>query len=777
MSFLSNVSILKEVILCIYNVIIKLELNLSAVFIFRVFIHSFLHSICGIQHLERAGNKLTLFDSLYFCIVTFSTVGFGDVTPKIWPSKLLVVIMICVALVVLPIQFEQLAYLWMERQKSGGNYSRHRAQTEKHVVLCVSSLKIDLLMDFLNEFYAHPRLQDYYVVILCPTEMDAQVRRVLQIPMWSQRVIYLQGSALKDQDLLRAKMDDAEACFILSSRCEVDRTAADHQTILRAWAVKDFAPNCPLYVQILKPENKFHIKFADHVVCEEEFKYAMLALNCICPATSTLITLLVHTSRGQESQQSSEQWQKMYGRCSGNEVFHINLEESTFFAEYEGKSFTYASFHAHKKFGVCLIGVRKEDNKNILLNPGPRYIMSSTDICFYINITKEENSAFKKQEKHRKRHESKLSYHGASRLPVHSIIASMGTVAIDLQDTGCRTSSGPTLALPSEGGKEGRRPSIAPVLEVADSSSLQACDLLSDQSEDETTPSDDEVSAGLEYAKGYPPYSPYIGSSPTFCHLLHEKVPFCCLRLDKGCQHNYYEDAKAYGFKNKLIIVAAETAGNGLYNFIVPLRAYYRPKKELNPIVLLLDNPLDDLLRCGVTFAANMVVVDKESTMSAEEDYMADAKTIVNVQTLFRLFSSLSIITELTHPANMRFMQFRAKDCYSLALSKLEKVSKEAPRSKILLLDSNFGYLLNLVNSRTNLFFRDGDLTDLPLQSRKLSVLFSLSHRPNSELLHEIKTNAIMTPVFETDFFIPVTPHPLLASNLDILPISSCHMS
>ncbi|KAM9620840.1 potassium channel subfamily T member 2 isoform 6-T9 [Morphnus guianensis] len=566
--------------------------------------------ICGIQHLERAGNRLTLFDSLYFCIVTFSTVGFGDVTPKIWPSKLLVVIMICVALVVLPIQFEQLAYLWMERQKSGGNYSRHRAQTEKHVVLCVSSLKIDLLMDFLNEFYAHPRLQDYYVVILCPTEMDAQVRRVLQIPMWSQRVIYLQGSALKDQDLLRAKMGDAEACFILSSRCEVDRTAADHQTILRAWAVKDFAPNCPLYVQILKPENKFHIKFADHVVCEEEFKYAMLALNCICPATSTLITLLVHTSRGQtapweafrqltgtkqtlnrESQQSPEQWQKMYDRCSGNEVYHINLEESTFFAEYEGKSFTYASFHAHKKFGVCLIGVRKEDSKNILLNPGPRYIMSSTDICFYINITKEENSAFKKQEKHKKKKESKLSYHGASRLPVHSIIASMGTVAIDLQDTGCRTSSRPTLALPSEGGKEGRRPSIAPVLEVADSSSLQTCDLLSDQSEDETTPSDDEVSAGLEYAKGYPPYSPYIGSSPTFCHLLHEKVPFCCLRLDKGCQHNYYEDAKAYGFKNKLIIVAAETAGNGLYNFIVPLRAYYRPKKELNPIVLLLDNP------------------------------------------------------------------------------------------------------------------------------------------------------------------------------------------
>ncbi|TRY95023.1 hypothetical protein DNTS_004670, partial [Danionella cerebrum] len=651
---------------------------------------------CGIQHLERAGKKsLSLFNALYFCIVTFSTVGFGDVTPQIWPSQLLVVVMICVALVVLPLQFEELIYLWMERQKSGGNYSRHRAQTERHVVLCVSTLKIDLLMDFLNEFYAHPHTQDYYVVILCPCEVDVQVRRILQIPLWSQRVIYLQGSALKNQDLLRAKMDDAEACFILSSRNEADRMAADHQTILRAWAVKDFAPNCPLYVQILKPENKFHVKFADHVVCEEEFKYAMLALNCLCPATSTLITLLVHTSRGQEGQQSPEQWQRMYGRCSGNEVYHIRLADSMFFREYNSKSFTYAAFHAHKKYGVCMIGVKREENKSILLNPGPRHIMSTSDTCYYINITKEENSAFifRQEEDQGKGRSNWDILNSPSGLPVHSIIASMGTVAMDFQNTSPSV-HGIKLAPPTLNGQESRRPSIAPVLEIADSASLLPCDLLSDQSEDEAGLSDDDVMAN-EFVKGYPPNSPYIGSSPTLCHLLPQKAPFCCLRLDQSCQHVSFEDAKAYGFKNKLIIVSAETAGNGLYNFIVPLRAYYRPRRELNPIVLLLDNlpddhfleaiscfpmvyymggtidNLDSLLQCGVLYADNLVVVDKESTMSAEEDYMADAKTIVNVQTMF------SIITELTHPSNMRFMQFRAKDCYSLALSKLEKKERD----------------------------------------------------------------------------------------------------
>lgn len=62
---------------------------------------------------------------------------------------------------------------------------------------------------------------------------------------------------------------------------------------------------------------------------------------------------------------------------------------------------------------------------------------------------------------------------------------------MDLQNTECQPaqsgggSGGSKLALPTENGSGSRRPSIAPVLEVADSSTLLPCDLLSDQSEDE----------------------------------------------------------------------------------------------------------------------------------------------------------------------------------------------------------------------------------------------------------------------------------------------------
>lgn len=54
------------------------------------------------------------------------------------------------------------------------------------------------------------------------------------------------------------------------------------------------------------------------------------------------------------------------------------------------------------------------------------------------------------------------------------------------------------------------------------------------------------------------------------------------------------------------------------------------------------------------------MVTNKESTNSAEEDYLADCNTIVAVQTMFKMFPSVGIITELSQSSNMRFMQFRA---------------------------------------------------------------------------------------------------------------------
>lgn len=75
---------------------------------------------------------------------------------------------------------------------------------------------------------------------------------------------------------------------------------------------------------------------------------------------------------------------------------------------------------------MCLIGLKREENKSILLNPGPRHSLAASDTCFYINITKEENSAFTFKQEEAGRGLGGPGRGQAARLPVHSIIASVG---------------------------------------------------------------------------------------------------------------------------------------------------------------------------------------------------------------------------------------------------------------------------------------------------------------------------------------------------------------
>ncbi len=63
--------------------------------------------MCGVEHIERADPRqghFDLFEAMYFTVVTFSTVGYGDLKVEIWPSRLFIMIMIGVALKQVPLQ-------------------------------------------------------------------------------------------------------------------------------------------------------------------------------------------------------------------------------------------------------------------------------------------------------------------------------------------------------------------------------------------------------------------------------------------------------------------------------------------------------------------------------------------------------------------------------------------------------------------------------------------------------------------------------------------------
>ena len=61
-------------------------------------------------------------------------------------------------------------------------------------------------------------------------------------------------------DLERVKAEQAAAFFLLSSRSEQDPMKADERTIMKAMAIRSYAPDCPLYLKFLKSASR-HFEF------------------------------------------------------------------------------------------------------------------------------------------------------------------------------------------------------------------------------------------------------------------------------------------------------------------------------------------------------------------------------------------------------------------------------------------------------------------------------------------------------------------------------------
>ncbi|KAL8625209.1 hypothetical protein ACOMHN_030842 [Nucella lapillus] len=683
-------------------------------------------TICGIQHIQRssAQKPLNMFEAVYFVIVTFSTVGYGDISPDIWLGQLFMLFMICVAFAFIPKQIEEIGSTWAQRKKTGGDYGKSKAERNKHVVVCASSFPADVVMNFLNEFYEHPKLEEHTVILMSSEELDSNMLFILKDPKWAHRVVYIRGSPLKDIDLKRCRINKAESVFFLCDKNCPDQEKADQHTILRSWAVKDFAPDCRQYIQLFKAANKQHVRFAEHVVCEDEFKFALLANNCLYPGLSTLVTLILHTSRGKEGQWAEESWQQIYGRHSGNEIYHIQLSRSVFFHKFEGKPFVQASAEVHEKLGVCLLAVLDSTNSELRLklNPGPDYILKGSDYCFYMSLTKEEYS----------RVTMPLSNEASSPMTaerlktIEQIAASLQhrmEMEMDEEEDEDEESVFSTITsnignLISKKAKDDQE--YRPILTVTNGSSGgeevkvsgQTKTLTLDRMYETTSPErvfQQYGDVGQDsFMTGPLPNSMPMGTKRIICHLNCQPRAFCCMVWGEDCEHCNFKNVADSRWSNQLTIVSVDECSPAVYNFIIPLRSSYLSLGSLYPVILLVNNQpdslfletiahfplvfwmkgslknLDDLLKAGIHKAIHLVISNIGATHGAgTEERWEDAETIVMVQKITRLFPTLNIITEMNEASNMRFMHFQAQDTFTQQISRLEKRLKEKTTSNL----------------------------------------------------------------------------------------------
>ena len=106
--------------------------------------------------------------AVYFCIITITTVGYGDMSPTTTYSRMIVGVYFLIAIIFYTKQTSELTDLTSQLAgKSMLNFSL-QAQGYKHVVLTSSSLNILKLFRFIREFFHpdHDIVEAYKLVII-----------------------------------------------------------------------------------------------------------------------------------------------------------------------------------------------------------------------------------------------------------------------------------------------------------------------------------------------------------------------------------------------------------------------------------------------------------------------------------------------------------------------------------------------------------------------------------------------------------------------------------
>ncbi|VDK22822.1 unnamed protein product [Taenia asiatica] len=275
--------------------------------------------------------RLTYGQCLYFAIVTMSTVGYGDITPQTMLGRIFTSVFILCALAAFASCIPEIVEMFLASSKYSGAYASRPGR--RHVVVC-GDVTTESVKHFLDDFL-HPdrRRTDVEVVFMNRSKPDLRLQSLLRRHF--SRVKYLEGTVMNHTDLGRANMTAADACLILANSRAVDPAQEDAANIMRVVAVKNYASNVRVIVQLLQQCNKYTSRSAwccslidrysvyivvflqshllniptwnwhagDEIVCFSELKLGFLAQSCLAPGFSTLLTNLfsMRSLHGQEA--------------------------------------------------------------------------------------------------------------------------------------------------------------------------------------------------------------------------------------------------------------------------------------------------------------------------------------------------------------------------------------------------------------------------------------------------------------------------------------------
>jgi voltage-gated potassium channel len=216
-------------------------------------------------HLLEPENFPTVFDGVWWAIITASTVGYGDFVPLTMAGRLAGIVLLFIGAGFLSTYFITLSTAAVTKQeeyiKGGADY-----KGKGHLVVIGWNERSKAIIGSLSKSNQH--------ILLIDETLNSN-------PMPFHHVHFIKGKALQDEVLLQANIT-AAAKVIITADQNLDELQADMNSILTLLAVKGLNPDVGCIVEILTNEQLNNAKRAgaDEIIKTNTLTSAIF-LDCI----------------------------------------------------------------------------------------------------------------------------------------------------------------------------------------------------------------------------------------------------------------------------------------------------------------------------------------------------------------------------------------------------------------------------------------------------------------------------------------------------------------
>ena len=306
----------------------------------------------GITVFEKGvnDNLTSLADGLWWCVVTLTTVGYGDIYQVTPGGKIVATIIMFIGLSFYALLTSTISTVLIQRARSNQGQEMEIATLEHQVVLCGwNETGLTLLQDLLSR----PGMPQ--VVVLTDDQDVIQVSH--------PRVFYIFADPTTARGLDMARVRHADVVVVLADTTR-GRTPqdADARTILTVLAVEQLRPQVHTIAELHHAHNLFHAHNAsvDEVLLVGEHTGSMLAQAVRCPGSSAAYRALFRT-----------------GSTS-------DVRERPVLPALHGRTLAAGADALLEAEGVVILGLRRGAGAPIQLDPDPELILQPGDILILL---------------------------------------------------------------------------------------------------------------------------------------------------------------------------------------------------------------------------------------------------------------------------------------------------------------------------------------------------------------------------------------------------------